>query len=54
MNLEINLKRKREDNTIPQAKRNKTDLNNMRMNQQPIEIIKFKPKPIRRKLSGEG
>ena len=53
MNLEINPKRKRKDNTIPQAKRNKTDLNNMRMSQQPIETIKLKPKPVRRKLSGE-
>ena len=54
MNLEINLKRKREDNTISIAKQNRIDLNDMKMNQPLIETIKIKPKSNKRKLSEEG
>ena len=54
MNLEINLKRKREDNTIPLATQNKTGINDMKMNQPLIETIKTKPKSNKRKLSEEG
>ena len=43
MNLEINLKRKREDNIAPLAKRNKTDTNDMERIRIPIEVIQKKP-----------
>ena len=53
MNLEINLKRKREDSKAPLAKRTKTDTKNTEWPKILIETIQIKQRPNKRILVGE-
>ena len=53
MNLEINLKRKRESSQTPSAKRNKTSIKDNNRKPVQIEAIRIKARPNKRQLYGQ-